>query len=173
MSALFGKVSQIGYVVSDVEAAMQQWLAAGVGPWFYVQRVETDYFRHRGSDSDAAFGAAVANSGDMQIELIVRKNDGPSSWKEFTDAGGNGIQHIAYWTRDYQSTYDKALAAGFRLVQEGQIGGPTGRFSYFESPDNPGTVIELSDISGAKGNTFEQVRLAALHWDGKDPIRRF
>ena len=55
--------------------------------------------------------------------------------------------------------------------QEGQIGGPQGRFVYFETEAHPGTVIELSDTSGAKGAFFAQIRKAAAEWDGADPIR--
>ncbi|RJF98641.1 VOC family protein [Noviherbaspirillum saxi] len=172
MSTLFGKICQIGYVVQDIEAAMQHWLSMGVGPWFHAENVNIDYFNYRGQASSALIGAAVANSGDMQIELIQMKNDGPSMWKEFVEAGGTGIQHIAYWTKDYQAVLDRARSLGHKVAQEGQIGGPTGRFCYFESASTPGTVIELSDISGPKGQIFEQVRLAALNWDGTNPIRK-
>lgn len=172
MSSLFGKICQIGYVVRDIEAAMKQWHAAGVGPWFHAVDVKVDNFMHRGQDSNATFSVAVANSGDMQIELIQMTNEGPSVWKEFADAGGHGIQHVAYWTKDYQRVLDRALALGHRVAQQGQIGGPTGRFCYFDSLTNPGTVIELSDISGPKGQMFEQVRLAAVDWDGSNPFRK-
>ncbi|MDT5112110.1 MAG: hypothetical protein QOE20_4000, partial [Mycobacterium sp.] len=36
-----GKIAQIGYVVRDIDAAMDNWLKHGVGPWFYVDRVQT------------------------------------------------------------------------------------------------------------------------------------
>ncbi len=36
MSVLFGPVVQQGYVVPDVELAMQHWLARGVGPFVFV-----------------------------------------------------------------------------------------------------------------------------------------
>jgi hypothetical protein len=51
MSRIFGAVSQNGYVVRDIGAAMDHWVnVLGVGPWFYIDRVKTDYFRHRGVD---------------------------------------------------------------------------------------------------------------------------
>ena len=61
----------------------------------------------------------------------------------------------------------------FRSVvgHEGQIGGPNGRFAYFETAGHPGTVIEISDISGSKGRFFERVKAAAVNWDGADPVR--
>ncbi len=172
MSRLFGAVRQNGYVVRDIHAAMDHWAKVlGIGPWFYVERVKTDYFRHRGADSDVEMSIALANSGDLQIELIQQRNDAPSMYKEFLDSGREGLQHMAFWTTDYQGLYDRALSLGYRVGHEGQIGGAQGRFAYFDTELHPGTVIELSDISGGKGRFFEHVRQAAMGWDGSDPIR--
>jgi hypothetical protein len=143
----------------------------GVGPWFYIERVKTDYFRHRGEDSNAEMSIALANSGDLQLELIQQRNDAPSMYKEFLDAGHEGLQHLAFWTTSYQDLYDRALALGYRIGHEGQIGGEQGRFAYFDSNAHPGSVIEISDISGNKGRFFDHIRRAAATWDGTDPIR--
>ena len=76
MSRIFGKVCQNGYVVRDIEAAMKHWIEVmGVGPWFYIEDVKTDWFKHRGIDSDVKMSIALANSGDLQIELIQQRND--------------------------------------------------------------------------------------------------
>ena len=172
MSRIFGAVTQNGYVVRDIRAAMDHWVnVMGVGPWFYVPLVKTDYFRHRGVASDMRMSVALANSGDLQIELIQQRNDAPSLYKEFLDAGHEGLQHMAYWTRDYQGVYDKALSLGYTVGHEGQIGGEQGRFAYFDTQAHPGTVVELSDISGSKGKFFDHIRRAAEGWDGSDPIR--
>src|SRR6185369_87162 len=152
MSRIFGAVAQNGYVVRDIRAAMDHWInVLGVGPWFFIERVNTDYFRHRGKDSDAQMCIALANSGDLQIELIQQLNDAPSLYKEFLDAGHEGLQHVAFWTTAYQPLYDRALALGYKVGHEGQIGGEQGRFCYFDSHGHPGSVIEISDISGNKG----------------------
>jgi len=95
----------------------------------------------------------------------------PSMYREFLDAGREGLQHMSYWTRDYQGLYDRALALGYRVGHEGQIGVEQGRFAYFDTEAHPGTVIEISDISGGKGPFFERVRRAAREWDGSRPIR--
>jgi hypothetical protein len=172
MSRLFGAVTQNGYVVRDVRAAMDHWInVLGVGPWFYVDRVKTDYFRHRGVNSPLEMSVALANSGDLQIELIQQRNDAPSMYKEFLDSGCEGLQHVAYWTKDFQSLYDQALSLGYEVGQEGQIGGPLGRFAYFDTELHPGTVVEISDISGHKGKFFEHIRRLSADWDGTDPIR--
>jgi hypothetical protein len=172
MSRLFGAVAQNGYVVRDLAAAMDHWITVmGVGPWFYFERVAIDWFRHRGADSAVEISVALANSGDLQIELIQQRNDAPSMYREFLAAGREGLQHMAYWTTEYQALYDRALALGYRVGQEGQIGGVQGRFAYFDTETHPGTVIEISDVSGPKGAFFALVRQAAIGWDGSDPIR--
>ncbi len=172
MSRIFGAIRQNGYVVRDIRAAMDHWInALGVGPWFYIDRVKTDYFRHRGQSSDVEMSIALANSGDLQIELIQQRNRAPSMYLEFLDAGHEGLQHVAYWTTHYQALYDHALSFGYRVGHEGQIGGEKGRFAYFDTASHTGTVIEISDISGGKGRFFERVKQAAGGWDGSDPIR--
>ncbi len=172
MSRIFGQIAQIGYVVADIEATMQQWIRHGVGPWFYIERVQTDYFRHRGIGSPLQMSVALANSGDVQLELIQQRNDAPSMYREFLDSGRSGAQHIAYWTTDFQDLYHRALAAGFTLGQEGQIGGEQGRFAYFDTEHDQGTVIVISDISGPNSQMFAYIRQGAATWDGTDPIRR-
>jgi hypothetical protein len=172
MSRVFGPVRQNGYVIRDIDAAMKHWSEVlGVGPWFYIDRVQTDWFRHRGVDSAVEMSIALANTGDLQIELIQQRNDAPSMYKEFLDAGHEGLHHLAYWSHDYQGLYDRAADLGYRVGHEGQIGGEQGRFAYFDTEAHPGTIIEISDISGGKGAFFEHVRKAALDWEGAEPIR--
>ena len=172
MSRIFGNVCQNGYVVRDIEGAMTHWVEKlGVGPWFYVQDVKTDWFKCRGVASDVKMSIALANSGDLQIELIQQRNDAPSLYKEFLDAGHEGLQHMSYWTHEYQALYDRALSLGYVVGHEGAIGGEKGRFAYFDTQAHPGTIVEISDISGPKGAMFAHIRKVAAEWDGADPIR--
>lgn len=171
MSRIFGAINQIGYVVRDIDASMQQWVRNGIGPWFHIENVVTDYFCYRGEESAMTMSVAIANSGDVQLELIQPTNDAPSMYKDFLDSGREGAQHIAYWSTDYQDLYDRALAAGYTIGQEGSIGGEQGRFAYLDTEFDQGTVIEISDISGPKGQMFAYVRQVAQDWDGSDPIR--
>lgn len=172
MSRFFGKVCQNGYVVRDIEAALKHWTEVmGVGPFFYIDRVKCDWFTYRGEPSPVEMSIALGNTGDLQIELIQQRNDAPSMYLDFLNAGHEGMQHMSYWTTDYQADYDRAREAGYKVGHEGQIGGPQGRFVYFDTETHPGTVIEMSDISGAKGKFFEHIRKAAIDWDGSDPVR--
>jgi hypothetical protein len=130
-----------------------------------------DWFRYRGAPSQAEVSIALANTGDLQIELIQQRNGAPSMYRDFLESGREGLQHMSYWTRSYQADFDRLVSLGYRIGQEGQIGGPDGRFVYFDTETDPGTVIEVSDISGGKGAFFERIREAAATWDGTRPIR--
>ena len=65
----------------------------------------------------------------------------------------------------------RLAADGYAVGQSGQIG-ENGRFVYYETEGHPGTVVELSEISGPKGRFFEHIADAAASWDGSEPIRR-
>ena len=94
MSALFGKVCQNGYVVRDIDAAMRFWIEKlRVGPFFYVPSVKIDWFRYRGMDSPLEMSVALANSGDLQIELIQQRNNAPSMYLDFLARHGEDRPH--------------------------------------------------------------------------------
>ncbi|WP_405181816.1 VOC family protein [Nocardia sp. NBC_01377] len=168
---MFGTIRQIGYVVRDIEASMRGFVDSGIGPWFYLKGLQSGSFTYRGEPSGMVMDVAVANSGDIQIELISPVNDEPSMDKDFLDADHEGMQHFACWNENYQDLYDRALAAGFTVGQKGEIGGATGGFAYLETEHHPGTVVEISDFGGTKKFVFDFIELAAANWDGTNPIQ--
>jgi catechol 2,3-dioxygenase-like lactoylglutathione lyase family enzyme len=172
MSRYFGPVRQNGYVVRDIESAMDQWTRTmGVGPFFFIEEVPVQNFRYRGEPSDLRMSIALASSGPLQIELIQQRNDVPSMYRDFLEAGREGFQHVSFWCDDFDAALEKAAGLGLEEGHSGEIG-PGGRFAYFDAPDRTGTVIELSEVAGGKGKFFDAVREAAESWDGTNPIRR-
>lgn len=173
MSRFFGKIRQAGYVVDDIEAAMDYWTRVlGVGPFFYNERVPIVNYRYRGEGYQPHNSVALANSGELQVELIQTRNDVPSMYKDFRDAGHRGLQHVAYWTDSYDADLERLTKEGFKAVMSGEVG-ENGRFVYFDTHYHPGTVIELSEVAGPKGRMFDAIRKASEEWDGRDPIRPF
>ena len=91
MSRFFGPVRQAGYVVRDIEAAMDYWSRElGIGPWFYNPRVPIVNYRYRGEAYEPHNSVALANSGFVQVELIQTRNDVPSMYRDFLAAGNTG-----------------------------------------------------------------------------------
>ena len=170
MSRIFGNIRQNGYVVRDIQAAMRHWTETlGVGPFFYVKVAPIESFHYMGKPSGCQCAIALANSGDLQIELIQQLNDEPSMYRDFLAAGREGLQHVAYWTEKMDEDLARVAALGYRVGQSGTVG-ENGRFVYYATEAHPGTVVELSEISGRKGQLFRAIREAAANWDGNNPI---
>ncbi|NUB14018.1 VOC family protein [Azospirillum brasilense] len=173
MSRFFGQIRQAGYVVDDIEAAMDYWSRTlGIGPWFYNERVPIRNYTYRGERYEVHNSVALANSGPLQMELIQTRNDAPSMYRDFLKAGRTGLQHVAYWTENYDADLERLTGQGFQPVMSGEVG-EKGRFVYFDTEYHPGTVIELSEVAGPKGKMFDLIRNASLEWDGRDPVRPF
>jgi Glyoxalase/Bleomycin resistance protein/Dioxygenase superfamily len=172
MSRLFGAMRQVGIVVRDIEAAMHHWVeTCGIGPWFYTDKLPITGFTFNGRrHDDIHVSIALANSGDVQLELIQQRCDTPSMYREFLAAGHEGMQHWSSWPLDYDAVYQHALAAGYTVGQEGDSA--RGRFVYFRQEGHPGTVIEMAHATPARLRIFSAVRNAAIDWDGSHPIRR-
>ena len=168
-----GPLRQLAWVVRDIEQAMRHWSAVlGVGPWFYKPAVGVTEFRYRGQPAALPdLAIAFANSGALQLELIQQRNQAPSMYLDHLARGGEGMQHIAFWTNDFDTTTQGLLAAGYAEGHAGRVGA-RGRFAYFQHADLPGNVVEVSEQSGGKSEFFRQVRDAAVGWDGREPVRK-
>jgi Glyoxalase/Bleomycin resistance protein/Dioxygenase superfamily len=60
-----------------------------------------DEFRYKGQLYDLKVSIALANSGDVQLELIQQRNDVPSLYSDFLAAGYEGMQHWSSWPVNY------------------------------------------------------------------------
>ncbi len=175
MSHRFGAITQNGYVVPDLEAAIKHWTdVLGVGPWFDMGVPPFEDMRYRGAPTDPKVRIALANSGDLQIELIEPLDQEPSCYREFLDATGGkgGLQHVSSWPTadDYDRHLEEFTGKGGRILFEGR-GGRT-RFVYFDTALDYGTVFEMADLSPGTKQIFDSIREAAKTWDGKTVYMR-
>jgi len=172
MSILPGPIRQIGYIVSDLDAALSPWVELGVGP-FFVMRGIPIRASYRGAPCEVTISMALANSGEMQIELIQQDDDTPSVYTEFLQGDGPGYHQLAYWTEDFDGTMSAVRAAGWEVVWLGDEDVGT-RFAYVELPNGPthvSQVIEIMEDNEITSGMGKFVRDAAVDWDGQDPIR--
>ncbi|MFY0634559.1 MAG: VOC family protein [Vannielia sp.] len=173
MSNLLGPIRQLGIVVDDIEAGMKHWSEVmGVGPWFYNPQVPIENYTYGGQSYVPHNSVALANSGEMQVELIQTRNDVPSMYRDYMQKGLRGLQHVAFWTTQFDDDLAMMEARGFTVKMSGTVG-QNGRFVYFEQEHHPGTCIELSEVMGPKGRMFDMIREAAVGWDGSEPVRPF
>jgi catechol 2,3-dioxygenase-like lactoylglutathione lyase family enzyme len=169
MTILPGPIRQVGYIVNDLDAALASWVALGVGPWFVMRGMPIRAL-YRGAPCEIRLTLALANSGEMQIELLHPDDDTPSIYTEFLAAGHEGYHQLAYWTEDFGATMNAVAEAGWPVVW---LGGEDlgARFAYIEPPNSPATIIELMELNEATIGMGTFIRDAAAGWDGTDPIR--
>ena len=172
MSRLFGDVRQLGYVVPDIHAAMLHWAEVlGIGPWFYVgcSRIENGFIN--GKSASFSVKIALANSGDMQIELI-EPVDGPSPYHDFLDEtdGVGGLQHLSSWPSKarFEEIVETFERAGGNIVVRGETAGT--QFVYLDTLAQQGTLFEIAALSEQSKRFFKLVKEASIAWDGNDPI---
>ena len=137
MSVLPGAIRQIGYVVTDLDQAMQGWLDLGVGPWFVIRGLQMRAL-YRGEPCETTISMALSNSGEMQIELIAQQDDTASIYTEFLRAEGPGYHQLAYWTEDFEATMTAVEQAGWPVVWSGGEGFGV-RFAYLRAAQRPGS----------------------------------
>ncbi len=167
-----GPVRQVGYVVKDIEAAMNEWVVLGVGPWFYVEKVPVENYQYKGHSHELDMSVALSNSGDIQIELIQQRNSAPSLYLDYPRTVGGGTHHVSHWleTDIYEKRFKELHDLGYTVGHSGNIG-ENGRFAYFINDKLPGTIIEISEMSGFKGEFFQGIADICKKWDGSEPIR--
>jgi len=172
MNLQLGQPTQLGYVVRDLDTAINHWTTAlGVGPWYVFDPLELSGFEYRGQSSDPDIQVALANSGSLQIELIHQRNNAPSMYVDFLAAGHEGLQHISWWPDDYDATYQRIAGSGLSVGQQGNAGNI--RFAYFDTMGEPGTVIEIADLDDQTRSFFTHIGGQCANWDGStNPVHR-
>src|SRR5688572_13724107 len=156
MSRLFGDVRQIGFVVRDIDAALKYWTEVlGVGPFFVFRDLQLESYLYMGKPSPPpSCHIALGNSGDLQVELIEQVGDEPSVYKDFLDAGKEGMHHVSSWLTgsEFDKTRTELLSTGTVLAQEGIVRGTDCRFAYFATDSSPGGIqYEISDLLTSSG----------------------
>ena len=170
MSKLFGPVIQQGYVVPDVDLAIHHWLARGIGPFFVEHLAGFD-----GLVGDSMvkleLTAAFAYSGEQQIEVIQPGDSVDSIYNQFLKQNPKGgLQHLAVWVDDIDSTLSMLESAGARYDVKQRYGDG---HAYLDAVDSPGIMIQLMAHNPAIDELFDIIRQASESWDGKtDPIRK-
>ena len=165
----FGPIGQLGYAVHDVDAWIANYVAAGVGPWWYARDMQADVYEYNGAPSAAHFACAVSFSGPLMIELIKPLDDHPSPYLDYLNTGREGLQHLCYFPEDYDGATRNLVDSGYRQTVDGHSGGFA--FRYFLKPDGTGESIELGNLTDDTRRGLAEQREVCARWDGSDPVR--
>ncbi len=134
-------VTQVGLIVSDIEATAQRWSDLFGVPLPPIQTTLGDS-TYKGQPSPATAKLAFFNFGQLQLELI-EPDAHPSVWRDYLDAHGDGAQHIAFHVASTQQAVAQFGKFGIPVAQQGLYSDKNGMYTYMASDDALGTTVEL------------------------------
>jgi catechol 2,3-dioxygenase-like lactoylglutathione lyase family enzyme len=137
------KVVQVGLVVRDIERVAQNYcriFGVEMPRIIETEGYERAFTTYRGQPSMARARLAFFDMGQLSIELIEPIGE-PSTWKEFLDANGEGVHHIAFHIQDGATVVQRLAQEGIPVVQQGDYTG--GRYIYLDGAEKLGVALEL------------------------------
>ncbi len=170
MIPLGSSIVQMAWVVNDLEEAARRFSRIyGCGPFLMNRHIKLGDPRYRGQPMATDFSTALAQAGEVQIELIVQHDETPSVYRDLHAAGSEGFHHIAVIVPDVALEVERYRALGFEVGFSGRFG--TAEFAYIDTSPAIGHMIEiLPDVPMLRG-FFGMVRRAGEDWDGSEVIR--
>jgi hypothetical protein len=139
------KVIQIAIVVKDIETAAKRWaeLLGKPVPEIRTTRPGNEVkVIYRGEPSNGQVKLTFFALGQVVIELLEPISGG-TSWQEFMDEKGEGVQHIGFQVVDPEKTSAELEKAGYPIFHQGRYDSDDGTYIYLDTQDALGVVVEL------------------------------
>jgi methylmalonyl-CoA/ethylmalonyl-CoA epimerase len=138
-------VVQVAIVCRDIDATSKRWAAMlGVEPpQIRTTRPGNEVkVMFRGRPSTGRAKLAFIKLGQVTLELIQPVGGG-TSWKEYLDANGEGVQHIAFQVQDVDQTVKALQAMSIPVLHQGRYDDDSGSYTYVDSSKALGVTLEL------------------------------
>lgn len=132
-------IDQVGFVVKDIHAAIDLYTPL-FGAFTLWEPTDIPDAEFRGRREGCRLHIAVAQSGDVEIELI-QWLDGHSPHAEAAGAGRFGMHHLRYRVEDADAAIEQSGEAGYSLIWYKQWDANI-KFGYLERQDDP-LIIEF------------------------------
>jgi methylmalonyl-CoA/ethylmalonyl-CoA epimerase len=126
----------IGYVVRDLDAALEYYEGIGMGPRGALRDVTTP--------TGASLRIGMIQAGNIELELF-QPVAGESTQGKFLITHGEGIQHLGFVVKDIQQETEALEADGVKLIMRGNP--PIGKIAFFDTGDIGGVMLELVELA--------------------------
>jgi methylmalonyl-CoA/ethylmalonyl-CoA epimerase len=178
MNRKFGPVFHLGYLVPDLDAAIDYWVTQlQVGPFFVETYDLPQGFAFRGRPIHVKSKVALAFSGELYVELIQEfsEDETPNTlfMKSFPGFGGyvaGGLQHVGCMVDSVADILADPVL-GRHVAMTGEVG-PI-RLAYLEPEVSalPGAMMELIERGPYIEVKIATIKAASVGWDGSEPVR--
>ncbi|MBD3254363.1 MAG: hypothetical protein GF383_04680 [Candidatus Lokiarchaeota archaeon] len=134
------KIDQLGYVYKDVEKQAKLLESQFSLPKFAFFENKDNLFKYRGKETTISTKIGISRGFGRQIELI-QLLEGDCIFKEFIEAGQEGLHHFGIFVEDLDSLVEKYKNLGYKIVHEGQTWRQ--KVTYFDMTKPFGILIEF------------------------------
>lgn len=139
-------VTQVAIVCRDIDATSKRWAAVlGVDP---PQIRTTKPGRQvkvifQGHPSGGQAKLAFIKLGPQVTLELIQPLGGDTSWQQFLDRNGEGVQHIAFQIADVEKTVKAFGDTGIPVLHQGRYDDDSGSYTYVDSAKALGVTLEL------------------------------
>ena len=138
------EVGQMGYVVSDVDRAIDRYKETfGVGPWMLLD-VRPEHCIEGEREVHPLIRIALAYSGSVQVEFI-QVLEGESFHLKHAKESEGEVHHLGFMVQDMGRRLEAYGKRGIGVLQRGTIkeAGVSVNYAYLDTVGQAGIVIEL------------------------------
>lgn len=143
------RIVQIAILVKDCKRTAENWaklLGVETPAIFSTEGADKTNAVYKGKPCNGRIYQAIFELDNVQLELIQPYGDEPSVWKDCLDEMGECIHHLAFRTEDIKSDMDQFARQGVPFLQYGEWGGGSGKYSYHDTRQTLGAILELLDF---------------------------
>jgi len=155
--AVYHHISQVVWVVSDIDRVVDYWQRLGIHDIHRDGVVKFPNLTYRGKPDPGTAKQVTARVGQLEIKWIQPIRGG-KFWKDLLRERGDGIRAICYNTRsseefDGQVKYFASKGVGLVVEDSWQGRSGRGRIAYLDTTaQGGGNTIALVDDPDARGN---------------------
>lgn len=167
MTGTSTRIFQTAFIVNDLEESCAKWARTmGIGPFTLLENIDLPNIIYRGEPGELKLSAALAASGDLQVELIQPHHDQPSVYRDYYSTGQEGYHHIGVLTDDLAASIADFAAKGIGIVCSG--GDPEGtEIAYMDTWDDANCLTELIRPAESYMEMSRMLQVEAENWDGQ------
>jgi methylmalonyl-CoA/ethylmalonyl-CoA epimerase len=120
-STPFNKLVHVGVVVRDIDKTVKRLEALGMGPFAPPPLPPVvPSIIYRGKQSHSEVKIMQTKIGGIELELF-QPVSGQDPWREFLDAKGEGIHHIAFGPDDPFGAAEPLIEKGVDVIHSGKL----------------------------------------------------
>ena len=170
MEKKFGPIMQMGFVVEDLDDAIDYWTKKmNIGPFIKLEGIDLIDQYYKGKPADLDFSGALSYTGSMQIELIKQHCDTPSIYNEYINNEKGELHHLCCLTTDIENDISILESQGYINIQGGKTQ-DNGQFAYLDTQKKERPIFELTQLSQGGLSFFNMIEEAAKNWDKKTTL---